>query len=298
MNNAMNFMREHVDPYTRIHYVIPKGGKQPNVVPEDATVWYYFRHRTPDSVWDTFSRAREAAKGAALQTDTTVTERIMSGSWPINGNKELALLVDKNIKLVGMPKWSEADQAFARAYQKSMGREITGMDTEVEPIGVSRQGSSSNDAGDVTWQVPDVRLSFPSKPSGALAGHHWSAGIAPATPLAHKGIAAGSKVIAASLIEMMVDPAAVATIKADFAKQLAAFPPWKSFIPPDAVPPIELNIEEMGRYREKLKPYEYDPSSKQTYLEFLKVQYPPAMPDSAIGKASNEVAGHSGGESR
>jgi aminobenzoyl-glutamate utilization protein B len=291
MNNSMNFMREHVDPYTRIHYVIPEGGQQPNVVPGDASVWYYFRHRMPEGAWDTFARARNAARGAALATDTLVTERILSGSWPHNGNKELAELVDKNVRLVGMPKWSEADQAFARAYQKSMGAKVMGMDTEVEPIGVSRQNSSSSDAGDVTWQMADVKVSFPAKPEGALAGHHWSAGIAPATPLAHKGIAAGSKVVAASLIDLMVDPQAMATIKAGFAKQIAAYPKWKSFIPPDAEPPIHLNKEEMGRYRDALKPFEYDPNSKQSYLDFLKVKYPPAEPATAIGKASNEVGG-------
>ena len=286
---STNFMREHMEPPARIHNVIPKGGKQPNVVPEDATVWYYFRHATAADDWKLFARAREAAKGAAMATETTVTERILSATWPFNGNKELALLVHKNIELVGMPKWSEDDQAFAKAYQKAMGAKVTGMATEVEPIRASQPGAGSSDAGDVTWQAPYIRLSFPSKPEGELAGHHWSAGIAPATPLAHKGISAGAKVVAASLIDLITDPNALPTIKADFAKQLAAYPKWKTLIPPDAVPPIELNIEEMGRYREALKPYEYDPNSKQSYLDFMKLKYPPAMPDSAVGKASNDA---------
>jgi aminobenzoyl-glutamate utilization protein B len=289
MDMSMNFMREHIDPPARVHYVIPDGGRQPNVVPADATVWYYFRHTTADSVWKLFERARNAAKGAALETDTLVSERIMSASWPFQGNKELAELVDANVKLVGMPKWTEADQVFAKAYQKSMGAKITGMDTEVAPLRASRQGSSSSDAGDVTWQAPYIRLSIPAKPEGELAGHHWSAGIAPATPLAHKGITAASKVVVASLIDMMTDPQALATIKAGYARQLARQPKWKSLIPPDAQPPIELNTEEMGKYREALKPYEYDPNSRQTYLEFLKVAYPPKAPDRAVGKEDNDA---------
>lgn len=290
MNVGTNILREHVEPTARIHYVIPVGGKQPNVVPAEAKVWYYFREKDAAKTWELFARARKAAKAAALATDTHVTERILSASWPINGNKALAEVLQRNIELVGMPKWSADDQAFARAFQKSMGAPETGLETEVKPLREWTQASSSSDAGDVTWQAPYVRLSIPAQVTGALAGHHWSAGIAPATPMAHKGMTAAAKVIVATALELMTDPPTVSAIKADFQAQLARYPKWKSMIPPDAVPPIELNTAEMAKYREQLAPFEYNPDGKQTYLEFLKVNYPPAMPSSAIGKASNAVA--------
>jgi aminobenzoyl-glutamate utilization protein B len=289
MDVSTNFLREHIDPPARLHYVIPNGGQQPNVVPTDATVWYYFRHNSAQNVWDLFQRARKTAEAAALATDTLVTERILSASWPFNGNRQLAELVQSNIELVGMPKWTPADQAFARAYQTSMGVKVTGLDTEVKPLREVTQGSSSSDAGDVTWQAPYIRLTIPAKPEGELAGHHWSAGIAPATPIAHEGIAAATKVLVASMIDLMTKPAALAEIKTGFARQLAAYPKWKSLIPADAEPPIHLNTEEMGKYRAALAPFEYDPGSAKTYLDFLGVAYPPAMPKSAVGRASNEV---------
>lgn len=287
MDASTNFMREHIDPPARMHYVIPVGGKQPNVVPADASVWYYFRHNSAENVWPLFVRARNAAKGAAHATDTTVHERILSASWPFIGNKALATLVDENVKLVGMPRWSDADQAFARAYQKSMGVPVKGLPTEVAPVFAARQGSSSSDAGDMTWQAPTVRLRIPAKPDGELAGHHWSAGIAPATPLAHKGIAAATKVLVASYIDLVTKPERLAAIKQDFAADLAKYPAWKSMIPPFAKPPIHLNKAEMARYREKLKPFEYDPNSKQSYLEMLKVAYPPTEVPAGAGRASN-----------
>ena len=40
----VNMMREHVPQESRIHYVITKGGLAPNVVPDDAEVYYYVRH--------------------------------------------------------------------------------------------------------------------------------------------------------------------------------------------------------------------------------------------------------------
>ncbi|HEU5247380.1 MAG TPA: peptidase dimerization domain-containing protein, partial [Candidatus Udaeobacter sp.] len=43
MDIGWNFRREHLRPQQRSHYVITNGGDQPNVVPPNASVWYYFR---------------------------------------------------------------------------------------------------------------------------------------------------------------------------------------------------------------------------------------------------------------
>src|SRR5262249_34181874 len=43
MDVAWNFRREHLRLAQRSHYVITNGGDQPNVVPPNAAVWYYFR---------------------------------------------------------------------------------------------------------------------------------------------------------------------------------------------------------------------------------------------------------------
>ena len=290
MDAGVNMMREHgYDPAdARVHYVIPEGGKQPNVVPAEATVWYYIRAKNPEIVKDILGWTRDIAKGSALATHTSVSERILSGSWPFNGNKALATLVDRNIQAIGMPKWSADDIAFAKAVQTSMGVPVTGLGDKPNALSSDRQGSSTSDAGDISWNVPYVRIYIPTKQEGALAGHHWSSALGPATPIAHKGISAGSKALVASMIDMIVDPQALPVIKADFAKQLAAWPKWESFIPPDAKPPIYLNTEEMGRYRQALAKYEYDPDSKKTYLEFMGAAYPPAMPSGPVGKVSNE----------
>src|SRR6202008_458224 len=43
MDIGWNFRREHIRIGSRVHYVITNGGDQPNVVPSNATVWYYYR---------------------------------------------------------------------------------------------------------------------------------------------------------------------------------------------------------------------------------------------------------------
>lgn len=276
MNAGMNWLREHLPLDMRFHYVITNGGEQPNVVPAEATVWYYFRQRSYPELVALLERARNVAKGAALMTGTTVSERILSGSWPLNGNRALAELLQQNVELVGMPRWSADDIAFAEAFQRAMGRqEITGLPTAVRPIQKDAQGSSSSDVGDVTWNVPYARLRFPAQIEGTLGGHHWSAAIAVATPLAHKGIAAGAKAIAGTVIDLFTDPAKVRTIKEDFARQIAGVT-WESLIPPDAEPPTFLNAEKMAKWRPLLEPHYYDPDSPKTLLEEWGIPYPPS----------------------
>ena len=71
LNYMVNMMREHIPGDTRIHYVITEGGQAPNVVPNFAEVYYYVRHPRRDQTVATFDRIVNAAKGAALGTETT-----------------------------------------------------------------------------------------------------------------------------------------------------------------------------------------------------------------------------------
>ena len=43
MDVGWNFRREHLRLATRLPYVITNGGDQPNVVPPNASNWYYYR---------------------------------------------------------------------------------------------------------------------------------------------------------------------------------------------------------------------------------------------------------------
>lgn len=274
MDAGMNYLREHLPLEMRFHYVITDGGEQPNVVPAKATVWYYLRHTDFAKLEDLLDKTRTVAQSAAAMSQTTVTEHILASSWPLNGNKELATLLQSNIEEVGMPHWSTADVAFAEAFQKAMGKDVVGLPTEVTPIRHLSQGSSSSDVGDVTWIVPYARLSFPSQVEGTLGNHHWSAAIAVATPVAHKGLVVGAKALAGTLVDLYTDPANLRRIKADFAQQVAGVQ-WRSLIPDGQEPPIEINADKMAKWAPLLAPHYYDPDSPKTFLEEWGVPYPP-----------------------
>ena len=277
MNVAWNFRREHLHPLQRSHYVIVDGGDQPNVVPSKATVWYFIREITADNIRENFATLQKIAEGAALMTDTTVSRRIVGAAYPRHFNKPIAEAMYDNIRAVGMPEWSDDDQAFARAFQEFMeAEEITGLKTEIDDIGVPLEepkSGGSDDIGDVSWNVPTVTLRFPSNIEGRT-GHHWSSAIAMATPVAHKGATAGAKVVAATMLDLIQQESLVEDAWTYFRDEQTAGETYVPFIGDDDDPAIEKNVGIMSTYKDELSKYYYDTSKYDTYLEQLGIDYP------------------------
>jgi aminobenzoyl-glutamate utilization protein B len=277
MNVGWNFRREHLRLQQRSHYVIVNGGSQPNVVPSEASVWYYFRELDYPRIRELHGIGQRIAAAAAQMTDTEVTERVLGAAWPSSFNRPLAEAMHANIQRVGMPQWTEADQALARAAQAMMGQaEPRGLPTEApSELRESEQGmgGGSDDIAEVSWNVPTVRLRYPGNIPG-MTGHHWSSGIAMATPIAHQGANYGARVIAMTAIDVIADPALLAAAKQYFTDVTTKDYQWASLIPLDAHPPIDINRERMARFRPLIEPLIYDPSRFSTYLDQLGVAYP------------------------
>jgi aminobenzoyl-glutamate utilization protein B len=277
MNAGWNYRREHLRIQQRSHYVIVNGGSQPNVVPSEASVWYYYRELDYPRIKDLHEIARKIAEGAALMTETTVSERVLGAAWPQSYNKPLAEAMHANIQTVGMPEWSEADQALAKAAQSMMGQS----NPRGLPMQVQRQlteadqgtGGGSDDIAEVSWNVPTVRLRYPANIPG-MTGHHWSSGIAMATPIAHKGSNYGSRVVAATAVDVLTNEKLLADAKKFFAEVTTKDYKWESLIPLDVKPPTTINAERMARFRPQLDKLVYDPTKFATYLEQLGVAYP------------------------
>ncbi|HWQ56466.1 MAG TPA: amidohydrolase [Bryobacteraceae bacterium] len=275
MNVGWNFRREHLRPEHRSHYVIVKGGDQPNVVPPLASVWYFFREWDYERIQGLHDIGTKIARAAAEMTDTTMKERVLAATWPGHFNKPMSEALSANIKEVGMPGWSEDDQAFARAVQTAIKVEAAGLKTAIadpRAPGASNIGAGSDDIAEVGWSVPTVVLRYPGNIPGTIA-HHWSAGIAMATPIAHKGSTAAAKAQAMTAVDLLMRPELLAAAKAYFAEQTKDIR-WKSLIPEGTKPPIELNREKMERVRGELRKLRYDAAKYPSYLDQLGVKYP------------------------
>jgi aminobenzoyl-glutamate utilization protein B len=253
MDIGWDALREHLPPTQRSHSVIANGGIQPNVVPDYAKIWFYFREATYEGANSLYLKAKNVAQGAALMTGATWKERILSACWPTRDNKTMAEVVQANIELVGMPSWTAEEQALAKAIQKAAEVKEVGLETKLSPLQEAVQSTSSNDSGDITWTVPHGRVSFPANVPG-VPFHHWAAAIAEATSIAHKGTVAGAKVLAGSIVDLLTRPELLAKAQETFKAEVAGSP-YRSLLPPDQKPPVDLNVDEMARYRGQMKPH-------------------------------------------
>ncbi len=276
MNIAWNFRREHLNPTQRSHYVIVDGGDQPNVVPPTATVWYFVREVEAAGIRQNFDTLQRIAEGAALMTDTALRRRIVGAAWPRHFSKPIAEAMQRNIDAVGMPSWSQRDQAFARALQQLLEAPQNGLSTEVQPVAepsLEPVSGGSDDIGDVSWAVPTGMLFYPSN-VGGMTAHHWSSAMAMATPIAHQGATAGAKVVAATLLDLFLDAQLREKAERYFSDDQLSGTSYEPFIGADDAPPIEKNVEIMAEFRERLRELHYDASRYETYLEQLGVEYP------------------------
>ncbi|MGM0465643.1 MAG: amidohydrolase [Acidobacteriota bacterium] len=263
MNVAANYLREHLYFTYRLHYVITKGGEAPNVVPDKTSVWYFVRN-SDQRVEEMHQKVLNCAKAGALATGTEMEFRVLSAVHQRNANKALAELIQENIELVGMPEWTEEENEFAKAIQKELGRTETGMPTKVEAIrDFNKQrfvGGGSSDVAEVTRVVPTATLLFPGRVPGTIA-HHWSAVASNYGSTAWKGLNAGAKVMAATAIDLYLNEKSLNAIKEEF-RAYEKKHPYKSFLPEDSEPPLDLNKELMEKWRPKMEEYYLEVNNK------------------------------------
>jgi aminobenzoyl-glutamate utilization protein B len=172
------------------------------------------------------------------------------------------VLAQRNIELVGMPQWTEEEQAFAREMQRELGKEEKGLPTEVKRLeywdpDVTFTGGGSTDMADLQLQTANVTVSIPGDVPGDI-GHHWSRTAGNYGSATHKGIVANAKVLAATLLDLLTRPDELALVRHDFEAQ-AEEHPYRTFLPEGAQPPVDLNRELMEKWR---------PLVEATYLPF------------------------------
>ncbi|HVW73938.1 MAG TPA: amidohydrolase, partial [Rhizomicrobium sp.] len=271
MDSSWNARRQYLPVSQRSHYVITNGGDQPNIVPDVASVWYYFRDHDFASVQQLYRTGNEIAESAALATGTTVTHQLLGEAAPIYSNKPLAEAAYENIKTVGMPNWTAGDQTFARAVQTENHLKIEPLMNTVMPLMApsgdgGAAGGASDDIGDITWTVPTAMILFPANiPSVTI--HNKLAAMAMATPIAHKGVVAGAKAVAMTVLDMITTPQLLADARDFFKNVQNKDQHYVSMLSPGDQPAIHRNDEVMEKYRPLMAPYYYDAKKYPSYLD-------------------------------
>ncbi|MFO7769727.1 MAG: amidohydrolase [bacterium] len=246
MNHAVNMLREHVKPSTRIHYVISDGGGAPNVVPAYAKVWYYVRDLERDGVESTYEWVLEAARGAAIATRTEHEVFLTTGVHSYLLNRPLTELVDRNLRAAGPPEWTEEEQAFARRIQEELGRPTAGLDEEIGEMPAEEKpaGGGSTDVAEVSRIVPTAKFRVASMPREA-PGHSWAVVSCGGMSIGHKAVITAARTLSAAALELAVSPEVIEAAWEEFREKTEG-EPYESPIPADQPPPLPPAGEDAG----------------------------------------------------
>ena len=262
MNVGVNYLREHVKDDVRMHYIITEGGKAPNIVPEEAEVYYYLRAAKPDYLAEVIERVRKVAEGAAMMTETRVEVRFEDGCSPVLSNHYLADLQFQAMELIGPIPFTQEEFEFAQQINDTFpGNNADYIEHWIEYLKPSPDyiktfkdfknqplisgnfpaldatviGTGSTDVGDVSQIVPLSMLVTACFPTG-VPGHSWGNVAACGMSIGHKGMLHAAKIMAVTAVDLCSNPEHLLKIRAEF-EQTAGSKPYVSPIPSHIQPP-------------------------------------------------------------
>lgn len=259
MNTGAEFMREHITDNARLHYAITNGGDAPNVVPSEASVWYFVRAPSREEVERNTDWLRDVADGAALMTQTEVSERFLSGCYPYLANDTVTNVIWENMEELGPIKYDEDDYEFAHNLVESVSKsnrdaELESLPDElretvedcalypepVAPFNEDNISGGSTEVGDVSYITPTGQFRAATWPVGT-PGHSWQV-VASNGDFGRKGMIFAAKVLAGSVYDLMTDPATLEAAKAEFLEATDG-EPYQTPLPPEAEPPFGVTTK-------------------------------------------------------
>lgn len=238
MNFGVNLMREHVKPTTRIHYVVPRAGDAPNVVPEYAKVWYFVRDIDRDSVEQWYAWILKIAEGAALATRTNHKVFLTTGVHEYNLNRPLQEALQANLEAIGSPVFTEEEQAFARSLQEFLGLEQKGFHTEIKPLADEPDPVSggSTDVAEVSYIAPTAGFNVVTA-AADVPWHSWATTACHGTVAGVKGAVVAAKVLALTGADLLTNTTLLEEARAYF-EEKTGDKDYKSPIPQDQTVPL------------------------------------------------------------
>ena len=260
MNIGVQFLREHMSGKARVHYAITDaGGRSPNVVQSHSTVLYMVRSDKVADALKLQERVDKIAEGAALMTETSFSRKFIDGLSELVPNHALEKLLYRNFEMLGVPRYTEEESAFADRLSRTYASRDTapgvaspcdaGYAARVQEM---RRGRSLNDfllplyegecfepgstdVGDVSWLTPTAQIHVTAWPNGC-PGHSWQSTSSAGSSIGRKAAVHAGKVLAASAVELFMNPALLEEAKEEFEQRTSCG--YSCPVPADAVPVV------------------------------------------------------------
>jgi amidohydrolase len=187
-------LRQHIRSTERVHGIFTRGGDKPNIVPQDAAMFWYVRSDTFATLQPLKERVLRALQAGADATGCTCEHQ-----WDDHPYSEL---ID-NAPL--------ADAYAANAAR--LGRTVAEPDGEHRVVG-------STDMGNVSFLVPAIHPMIKVAPTGvpihcAEFAEHTRG------PAAARAVLDGAKAMAMTVVDLWADPALLRATRDDFAAATA-----------------------------------------------------------------------------
>lgn len=217
MNVGSNYIREHMESSSRIHYIITNGGESPNIVPDKASSKYTVRAKSIDEAKKLFERVVKCAKGAAMMTETEVDFNILTNCYDYVASAELLPVAEENLKWAGPINFTEEEEAFGKKLSATVDQDLVkkhkaGLgikedkamsDSEVHIMTATIGGST--DLGNVSYIAPTVCVGTACSPVG-IAAHTWQATSSYGSSIGSKGMLSAAKAMAGIVFDVCNKP--------------------------------------------------------------------------------------------
>jgi aminobenzoyl-glutamate utilization protein B len=260
MNTGVEYMREHLSDDARVHYAITEGGRAPNVIPAEATVWYFVRAPDRAEVERNTAWLRDIAGAAATMSQTEVSERFLTGCYDYRANETVTDVIWENMRTVGPIDYDEADYEFAAALRATVSEDRIDANLSevpadryeairdeplyphpVEAFDHDQHTHGSTEVGDVSWIAPTGQFRAATWPVG-VPGHSWQV-VAANGDFAQEGIAFAAKVLAGAAYDLLTDAETLDAARDEFEATVGA-DAYETPLPEEAEPPFDITAME------------------------------------------------------
>lgn len=245
MNVGVNFLREHMELTSRIHYaILDAGGTAPNMVQSHAEVQYMIRGVDMETVNNLKKRVDKIAQGAAMMTETDVSYETVSAYANLITIPTLQAVANEAMHDIPLPVPTDEELKFGKALQKTMKltkeeeKESIFATKVLDPAPPVAHGGST-DTADVSWNCPTVQMHIGNWVVGT-PGHSWQAVSQCKGSYAKKAMLYAGKAVAGTLIRLFENPELIEKAKKEHKDKIGAG--YICGLPEGTKPAMQSNI--------------------------------------------------------
>ncbi len=234
---GINYLREHVKPTVRIHYLIENAGEAVNVVPEHASINTWVRDKDREGMFVVYEKVKKIAEGAALMTGADYTIELISGICELLVNRTGAEVLQNKLELLGPIEYTEQEIEFAKQIQEAVSKEAVGLDGSIHPLKETNDipEGGSTDVADISWIVPEITLKTTSAPKG-VPWHSWAVVACGGMSIGHKSMIYSAKALAMTMADLYENEVLRTSIREEF-EERKGDRIYKAILP-DGPPPL------------------------------------------------------------